>query len=139
MKKLIWIAVLFCIGCSRTEKAPAIHISLIDNNQSVKVTGLDKAVINDIARDSSNEVWEGLIAVHRLPTDTDMKDYQLVQPGKYLLKDSSVVFTPDTPFAKNRSYFLRFYQFNKGSTVADFIKGRRQPGNNRYIDFQFKY
>src|ERR1700743_3822367 len=98
MSRFLCVVIFFCVGCSRNEKVPAIHIFLINNNQSLKIAGLDEAVMNDIARDSSNEVWQGLIPVYRMPADTDMKDYQPVQPGKYVLKDSAIVFTPDTPF-----------------------------------------
>jgi hypothetical protein len=138
VKKAAWILLLFCFGCSRTEKVPAIHILLINNKQSVKITGLNVAVMNEIARDSSNEIWQSLIPVYRMPADTDMKDYQPVQPGKYLRTDSALVFTPDTPFVQGKTYFLRFYQFAEGSGINDFIKGRKRLGQTRYTDLIFK-
>ena len=97
--------------------------------------GLDYAVINEINRDSVTGVWETLLPVYKMPADTDMKNYQPVQQGKYLLKDSAVVFMPDTPFVKSRQYFMRFYQFGDGVTAADFITGKKQLGKVPYTDF----
>ena len=73
-----------------------------------------------------------------MPADTDLKNYQPVQPGSYLLKDSTVVFTPDTPFTKGQIYFVRYFEFNKGDNIWDYIKGKRKLGKIQYIDLIFK-
>lgn len=138
MKRSIWVTVLFCFGCSQKPKPAAIHIKLVNNNHSVELSGLDIAITNEIARDSSNEEWQKLIPVYSMPVDTAMKNYQPVQPGTYHLQDSAVVFTPDTPFTKGKSYFIRYYQFNSGSGAADFIKGRKRLGETHYTDLIFR-
>lgn len=94
--------------------------------------------MQDIARDSDKNVWQNLVPVYRMPADTDMKNYQPVQPGQYLLKDSAVVFTPDTPFVKGQTYFVRNYRLGEGATLMDYIKGRSQPGKVHFIDLIFK-
>jgi hypothetical protein len=134
-KKLAWLLIFFCIGCSQKAKTPVVHIRLI--GYSVQFSGLDKAILGDINRDSIPAVWETLLPVYKLPADTGLKDYQPVQHGIYVLKDSVVVFTPDTPFVKNQAYFMRFYQFDKGNTVWDFVKSHHKHGNTRYVDLGF--
>jgi len=115
-----------------------VRISLVNNKQSVEFKGLDYAVIHEIARDSSNQVWQSLIPVYKMPADTDMKSYQPVQPGNYRLKDSAVVFTPDTPFTKGQVYFVRNYRLGESVGAIDFIKGRTQPGRTHFTDLIFK-
>jgi hypothetical protein len=138
MKKSAWIAIMFCIGCSQKPKPAAIHIKLVNDNQSVEVKGLNIAITNEIARDSSNEEWQNLIPVYRMPTDTGMKNYQPVQSGTYQLQDSAVIFTPDTPFIQGKTYFMRYYLFGSGNSAADFIKGRKRLGETHYTDLTFR-
>jgi hypothetical protein len=129
--------ILICIGCKSETSQPVISIALVNNNQSLQITGLNNLVIKEIASDSTNH-FESLIPVFRMPADTDMKDYQPVQPGKYMVKDSAIIFTPDTPFAKHQGYFMRYFQYGGGSSVWDFLKGKKTASKLRYTDLIFK-
>jgi hypothetical protein len=134
---LVLSLTLFCIGCSNTAKSPVIHIGKIDQERSIKISGLDAAVIEDIARDSLTGNWQGLIPVYKMPADTDMKNYQPVQPGTYHIANGGVIFTPDTPFVSHQTYFVRYYKFDSGNKLTDFIGGRNRPGSLHYIDLTF--
>jgi hypothetical protein len=138
MNRFAVLFILFFFGCASKPKAPSVHISLINNNRSVKFKGLDYAVISEIDRDSVFGTWENLLPVFRMPADTDLKNYQSVQPGSYQLKDSTVVFTPDTPFTKGQIYFVRYFEFDKGDNIWDYIKGKKKLGKIPYIDLIFK-
>ena len=138
MKNQVLLLFLICFGCAQKQKTPEVHISLVNNNKSVKITGLDYAIISEIYRDSVAGIWENLLPAYRMPADTDMKDYQPVQHGLYQLKDSSVVFTPDTPFASSKTYFIRYYQFGKGDSAFDLLKEKKKLGSTNYIDLVFK-
>lgn len=137
MKKAALILLLFCFACASKPKTPVIHISLTDSNHAVKVRGLDYAIVSEIGRDSVPGIWENFLPVYRMPADTDLKNYQPIQHGLYTLKDSAVVFTPDTPFVKGQTYFMRYYQF-KGENVWDYIKGKKRLGEVRYSDLVIK-
>ena len=139
MKKLL-IILLFVTACASPKKPDTalVSINLVNNNQSILFKGLDYVVTQEIGRDSLNEVWQSLIPVYKMPADTDMRSYQPVQPGKYQLQDSVVVFTPDTPFAKGQVYFVRNYKLGESVGVMDFVKGRTQPGRTHFTDLIFK-
>ena len=137
-KVLLPFILLLIISCKTKPKTPDVHISLTDGNRSVKFTGLDYAIISEINRDSVPEAWQGLLPVYRMPVDTDLKNYQPVQPGTYHLKDSSVVFTPDTPFVKGKTYFMRYYKFDRGADIWAFIKNKRKLKQTLYIDLIFR-
>lgn len=138
MNRYYVLLMLLFFGCASKPKAPTVHISLINNDSSVKFKGLDYAVISEIDRDSVFGTWENLLPVFRMPADTDLKNYQPVQPGSYQLKDSAVVFTPDTPFTKGQIYFVRYFEFDKGDNIWDYIKGKKKLGKIQYIDLIFK-
>lgn len=134
---LIITSIFYCAGCSNEPKPSVIHIRKI-NERTVKITGLDNAIIQDIARDSSGSAWQALVPVYKMPADTDLKNYQPVQPGTYHVKDNSVIFTPDTPFAAHQTYFVRYYKYDTANKASDFIMGRNRPGGLHYSDLVFK-
>ena len=133
----IFLFLLLCIGCSQKNKKPVVKVNLADSGRAVMFKGLDYAVISEINRDTVAGVWETLLPVYKMPADTGMKNYQPIQHGKYSLKDSAVMFTPDTPFIKNQQYFMRFYKFGDGITATDFMTGDRRLGKVPYIDFMW--
>ena len=138
MEKICWLLLLFCIGCTHQPESIAIRVSLANNNRSIKISGFDRAIIADIGRDSSDEAWESLLPVYKMPADTDLKDYQQLQPGHYTVNDSLVVFTPDTLFEKGQRYFLRCYH-HEGTDAWDYIRNKRRPGSSTYKDLVFRY
>ncbi|HEY9004453.1 MAG TPA: hypothetical protein VIM89_24055 [Mucilaginibacter sp.] len=140
MKVLILLlAIIICVGCSNHPKQVKVKISLIDSNRSLKIAGFDKLIIADIGRDTNNEAWESLLPIYKMPADTDMKDYQNVQPGKYVVRDSLVIFTPDTAFRKGQAYFLRYFRHDEGTSAWQLIRGKKRPGSISYKDLVFSY
>jgi len=139
MKKSFYIIpVLFAFACTPAKHPAAVQLSVINNGRSVLFKGLNQLVVNDISRDTGKNVWQSLVPVYRMPADTDMKNYQPVQPGQYVVKDSTVLFTPDTPFVKGQTYFVRNYRLGEGARLIDYIKSRSQPGKVHFIDLIFK-
>ncbi len=137
MKNYTWLLLLICLGCKRESPATPVHINLINKSQSLKITGINPVIMNDINRDTASH-WQSLFAVFRLPADTDMKDYQPVQPGHYQLKDSVLVFTPDTPFAGKHTYFMRYYNYAGNKSIWDYLQGKTTKGKLHYTDLIFK-
>lgn len=131
------LLLLICLGCTSRPKLPVVQISLI-NNRSLKFTGLDYTTVQEINQDTSTAGWQSLIPVYRMPADTDMMDFQKPQPGKYTVTDSTVVFTPDTPFLKHQAYFARYYHYAEGRDLWDDIKQHKKLGKPTYTDLIFK-
>ncbi len=136
---LVFLVGLMLFSCSRKSDENRIVIKLSDSNHSIHISGFDKAIINDIARDTDTSVWQGLLPVYKMPVDTDDKDFLTAQPGKYKVVDSLVIFTPDTAFKKGQSYFLRCFKFDDTQSVWQLVGARKKLGNLRYTDLQFSY
>ena len=139
MKSRTLLLVFFCIGCTHRSPVIDIKINLTDSNHALKISGLDKSIITEISRDTSNYAWQGLFAIYKMPADTDLMDYQNVQPGNYKVEDSIVVFTPDTAFKKGQVYFLRYYQHDEQVSGWQYIRGKKRPGSLSYKDLVFSY
>jgi hypothetical protein len=138
MKNLPILLLLFlCWGCAGKSDKHAITLTLT-NYSSIKLGGLNVAVLNDIDRDTSARKWQNLFPVYRMPADTTLKDLQPVQPGRYKLVNNQVSFTPDTPFVKGKTYFMRYYDFAEGGSLLDIILHKNNLGGHPYTDLIFK-
>jgi hypothetical protein len=138
MKKAILVFVIMLLGCGSKHHNNVIKISLADSGRSLEITGIEADILQEINRDTVAVVWQTLIPVYRMPVDTDMKDFQRPQPGKYVVNGSSVQFKPDTPFTQHAVYFVRYYQYGEGNTEWDYIKQQKRLGKTPYIDLIFK-
>lgn len=98
---------------------------------------MDPLVLGEISRDTANK-WQSLAPVYRMPADTSLKNYMSAQPGIYQLKNNALVFTPDTPFVKQQTYFLRFYNYAGNKSIWDYIRGKSQPGRLHFTELIFK-
>lgn len=134
MKICCAFLLLIMMGCSGP-KNPLVTIQL--TGPSLKITGIDPIILNDIARDSSAD-WQSLFPVYRMPADTDMKDYQQEQSGKYQVQNGAVLFTPDTPFTKPEIYFMRCYDHSLGKDAWNYISGQGNKGAPHYTDLIFR-
>ncbi|RYD94149.1 MAG: hypothetical protein EOP54_18010 [Sphingobacteriales bacterium] len=139
MKRHYFLLILLFAACSRPQKLTStVTVSVRADHHSIQFKGLDQLVIGEISRDTNTAVWQSLVPVYSMPADTDLKSYQPVQPGKYWVQDSVVVFTPDTPFVKGKTYFVRNYQPDAANHLSDYIKGQARVGSLKYIDLIFK-
>jgi hypothetical protein len=139
MKKWGLLLTLVGLGCATHPPRANVKVALTDSNRSIQIAGFDKEVINDIAQNSIDSAWRALLPVYRMPLDTDMKDFQNAQPGNYRVKDSLVIFTPDTPFRKGQVYFVRSFEYNQAKDAWEFIREQKQKGAIGHKDLLFKY
>lgn len=135
----LFLAIIIYTGCSNHRKGVNVKISLTDSSHSLKISGFDKLIIADIGRDTNNDAWQSVLPVYKMPADADMKDYQNVQPGKYVVQDSVVVFTPDTAFKKGQVYFLRYFRHDEGTSAWQLVREKKRPGSVSYKDLVFSY
>lgn len=139
MRPRFLLLLLICLGCSSKPQENTIVIALAADYHSLKISGFDRAIINEIGRDTSDQVWQSLLPVYRMPQDTDMKDYQNAQPGHYNIQDSLVMFTPDTPFAKGKTYFLRYYNYGGSKDAWQYVQKKKGTGGATHKDLLFRY
>jgi len=132
------LSLLMLYGCKTSPTSLSITITKTANN-AIKFSGLDLTMIQALASDSASaSAWQSLIPVYKMPKDTDLKELQPVQPGKYTVQDSIVTFTPDTPLQTGQTYFVRYYQFAKGSSLWQHIKDHRKLDDRQYTDLILK-
>lgn len=136
-KSPLIIGLILFYSCKPAPRSSTVTITKTANN-AVKLSGLDLTTIQALGSDSAFlSAWQSFIPVYKMPADTDLKDFQPVQPGKYVVLDSLVIFTPDTPLQKGQTYFARYYQFDKGS-LWNQVKDRQKLTHRPYTDLVLK-
>jgi hypothetical protein len=137
MKKAL-IILLILTAC-RSEPAN-IKIMVDYDHQAVKVTGLTTVDLQGIKRDSiTTEAWQSLLPVYAMPADTALRVYQRPLHGRYAITNNAILFTPDTPFINGRTYFTRYYRYDKSITALDLLLHRHALGQGAYTELIFKY
>lgn len=130
------LALVVLVGaCSSGPDKIKVEIA-VQVNGSLKITGPDAVVLAEIQRDSIS--WQNVFPVYRMPADTGMKDFQPVQPGKYVLKEKTLIFIPDTAFTAGQTYFLRFRNFERNKNAWAILKNHQKMGTASYTDLTFR-
>lgn len=138
MKKISCLLFLLCLGCAKHADRSSFTAGVINKN-SLQFKGINADLLANLRTDTLSQAeWQTLLPVYRMPADTDMKDFQNNQPGKYKLTDSSVIFMADTPFQKNQTYFARFYQYHDNSSKWDIFKHGWKSHKAQYTEVVFK-
>ena len=138
MKKTLCLLLLICLGCIKKPGQISLTVSVIDKN-TISIGNVDNNLLANLAKDTiAYEQWKNLLPVYRMPADTDMKDYQQPQPGRYTLKNNAVIFSADTPFQKKGVYFVRLYHLQDDSNVWALLKGQWKQGSPAYKECIFK-
>lgn len=139
MKRSALLLLLILAGCTSQVPEMQVAVKISPDTHSILISGFDQAIIDDIGRDTVTGVWQNLLPVYKMPVDTDMKDFQVAQPGKYLVKDNLVEFTPDTPFRKGQTYFLRYFDYQGIKHAWQIINGKKRLGAPKHQDLVFSY
>lgn len=140
--RILCFFVLACAACHSpvANDANRISIHLSKDSQTVCISGLDYSILQDMKKDTlSLESWQGVFPVYRMPADTDMKDMQSEQPGKYKVTDSTITFKPDTAFIKHQQYFARFYGGTTNFTPTNLIRSKTNLKGQNYTEVMFKF
>jgi hypothetical protein len=129
MKK--FLPLLLLLAACNNQSAVILKASFA-NDTILNISGIDNATLSKLGNDAP-AILQQLVQVYRMPTDTDMKDYQPQQPGAYILKGDKLYFVADTPFVEGARYFLRYYEYESGG-ICDLIKFGHKPGDSRYTE-----
>jgi hypothetical protein len=133
---------LCCVACHNPSirQAERLKIYLSKDSQAVCISGLDYSILQNLKKDSlTQESWQSLFPVYRMPADTDMKDLQKEQPGIYQISDSVITFKPDTAFKKHHQYFVRFYGNGSNFIVENLIRSKTNLKGQNYVEVVFRF
>lgn len=140
---IILFSLLVLSGCD--QKAPNIsftkqlYISLSEDSSAIELHKVRPDVLEYFTSDSISEKdWKGFLSIYPETNDLETRDLQKPLDGKYIVRDSLIVFIPDPEFQKGSSYFVRVYSKDIISKPADIILGGKLQQQSKPLEFVFK-
>ncbi|MFW0718115.1 hypothetical protein [Pedobacter sp. N23S346] len=113
---------VFLISCSGTNKKPVIKFSA--DSASIVVKNIDEASLLQVRnRYKGNADSVALISVILKPGDLDSLQDDIEVSGKVKVTGDSVVFMPEQPFQKDKSYLVENYIGIKFAGLSNLLNG----------------
>lgn len=116
--KLILLFTAFLMGCNTTNNKPVLIQFSADSN-TVVISNINEASLfhlkGKIQTDSS---YQNLVTVLQTPADDDSTSMEMEWPGKLSIANQQLIFTPQSPFAKGKTYMV------ETMISAEFASGR---------------
>lgn len=115
---------LFLLSCSQTNTKPLLIAFSSDSSQivikDINEAGLFQLKTN-INKDSS---YQNLVTVLQTPNDDDSISMEIEWQGKLSLKFNELLFTPNQPFVKGKTYLVETIINSQFASGKDIIKGK---------------
>lgn len=98
-------AALFC-ACSSENKPLKIEFS--KDSSAIVFSQLEPVGLLQLKNKlQTDTLYQKLATVLQTPGDNDSTDMEKDWPGRLSLKGDELIFTPDTPFVKGKSYLVQ--------------------------------
>ena len=138
LRKLIILSfIIFVFGCSNQKEntlSEQLEISFDEKSSSLVVSNIDDYIINSLLQDSLiDSSLNKSLAVFIKTEDEDLQDLERPFSGKYTLEKNSIVFLPDIPFLKGKSYLVEVYLQNPSGDVSNLLKSGNSILQNQTI------
>jgi hypothetical protein len=124
--KLYQIAILGCLflACNRSDNK-LLSIQFSTDSSTIHLSNIESAALlklkNNIKTDT---MYQKLVSVLVTPADDDSVSMEREWPGKLTMKEDKVVFTPDSPFLKGKTYLVETYLNMSFGDVEQVIQGK---------------
>lgn len=112
-----------CLSCNTSDNK-SLQIRFAKDSASILISNIDEASLlklkNNIKTDSS---YQKLVSVLETPADDDSTSMEREWPGKLTMKEDEVVFKPDSPFLKGKTYLVETQLNMSFGDIEQMVKG----------------
>lgn len=110
MFKYIKLAsVVFCISllaCQLSNNKP-LQIDFSKDSTTIVCSNIDPSGLLQLKKNlKTDTMYQKLLSVLQTPGENDSTEMEIEWPGKLSMKGDQLVFTPDTPFRKGKTYLV---------------------------------
>jgi glutathionylspermidine synthase len=116
---------IFFFSCnSRTNNKleELINIEINQDSSAIEVKGIDAFILNELKSDSlSKENLSTNLSVFN-KVDEDLQDLERTITGHYQFTEIGILFKPDEPFQKNKTYLIELYIQNPNTDIEQQLK-----------------
>ena len=119
-------AVCFCLlfSCTTASNKPLLIGFSADSSQIV-VKEINEAGLFQLkSHINTDSAYQKLVTVLQTPADDDSTSMEVEWPGKLSIKEDHLVFTPNSPFIKGKTYLVETILNTQFASGEDIIKDR---------------
>ena len=123
---LLIVSIVF--GCSSANNKP-ISIAFTTDSSAIVIRDIDRPGLLQLQQiDPADSVFKELIAVLQTPSENDTTIREELISGEYQVSDTTIVFNPNTPFVKGRTYLVITHLNTKFGDAKQIAKGQLSLG-----------
>jgi len=108
-------------ACNTTEERLSIDFSA--DSSAIIIANIEPSGIlqlkNHLETDSA---YQKLVTVLQTPADNDSTGMEIDWPGKLVLNKDQLMFTPDTPFVKGKTYLVETIVNSRFASAKEILK-----------------
>ncbi len=115
-------------ACSSTNSKPLL-IGFSADSTSIVFSNIDRPGLLQLkSLKEKDSTLHDLISVLHAPSEKDSLTREAPVPGKILINENNVVFTPDRPFSKGSDYLIITFLNARFGTEEEILKSQLNTG-----------
>lgn len=118
------ITICFCVlfSCNTANNKPLV-ISFSSDSLQIVVKDINEAGLFQIrSHIDTDSAYQKLVTVLQTPADDDSTSMEIEWKGKLSLKGDELLFTPNSPFVKGKTYLVETILNSQFASGEDMIK-----------------
>ncbi len=122
--KLTPIVICTCLffSCKNTENK-ALQINFSKDSSTILISNIESAALLQLKNNlKTDTMYQKLVDVLETPAEDDSVSMERAYPGKLSMVEDIVVFTPDSPFLRGKSYLVETLIGMKFASLGDVIR-----------------
>ncbi len=122
--KLIGLFSLFLWSCGQSSHPPVVIGFSVDSS-AIVISNIDAASLRQLQQHlPSDSSYQNLVSVLQTPGDDDSVSMEIDWPGHLSVADQTLVFKPDTPFVKGKSYLVETMISAQFANAKDIVESK---------------
>lgn len=118
------ICFCFLFSCNTTNEKPLVIVFSSDSSKIV-VKGINQVGLFQLKTHiNTDNAYQKLVTVLQTPADDDSTSMEVEWEGKLSLKGDELLFTPNLPFVKGKSYLVETILNTQFASGEDIIKDK---------------
>jgi len=118
------ICICGCLSCKDTE-SKLLQIKFSADRSTILISNIEPAALLQVKNNiNTDTMYQKLVSVLETPGDDDSISIEREWPGKLTVKEDRVVFSPDSPFLKGKTYLVETQLNMSFATIEQMMKGK---------------
>lgn len=124
------ICIIFFTACNSSSNR-VVNIKFSADSSTIIVSNIEAAALLQLKNNiKTDTMYQKLVSVLATPADDDSLSMEREWLGKLTMKSDEVVFTPDSPFLKGKTYLVQTQLNMSFADIEQVLKGQMRTTMN---------